>query len=36
MDIAIVIPSRYGSKRLPGKPMLPIRIAPVSAAGMVL
>jgi len=25
MDIAIVIPSRYGSKRLPGKPMLPIR-----------
>jgi 3-deoxy-manno-octulosonate cytidylyltransferase (CMP-KDO synthetase) len=25
MDIAIVIPSRYGSRRLPGKPTLPIR-----------
>ena len=25
MDIAIVIPARYGSKRFPGKPMAPIR-----------
>jgi 3-deoxy-manno-octulosonate cytidylyltransferase (CMP-KDO synthetase) len=25
MDIAIVIPARYGSRRLPGKPMAPIR-----------
>lgn len=25
MDIAIVIPSRYGSRRFPGKPMVPIR-----------
>jgi 3-deoxy-manno-octulosonate cytidylyltransferase (CMP-KDO synthetase) len=25
MDIAIVIPARFGSRRLPGKPMVPIR-----------